>query len=307
LLSLNAAIGSDAGLKTILAALDLEGEGAVLARAAHLATEHGAWLVLLHVIESEMLSHAVAVSGHTESDLQDQLRRQAVAQIEKSLAEIGRTRRTDVRIEFGSPHEVIAQVAGERSADLVVLGPSKSLGKSLREKVLGSTADRVIRTSPAPALVVKTEAPEPYRQIVVAVDFSPQSVSAAKEARRLAPNATIQFVHVVDFPLTFEQAQLRIGTPQTEMDRYRLARATTARNELLTFARDVSDVDTTATRILEGEPGPVLVRLAKSKRVDLLALGPHGRGVVLQALLGSVTQRILREAACDVLVASTRQ
>lgn len=295
-------------MKIILVALDLEGEGdAVLARAVQLAGEHAAWLVLLHVIETVSLSHAVAVSGQSESDLRVQLRRQAVARIGESLVETSRTRRTDVRVEFGSPHEVITRVAGERSADLVVLGPGKSPGKSLREKVLGSTADRVIRTSPAPVLVVKTNSPEPYRQVIVAVDFSAQSVSAAQDARKLAPHARLQLIHIVDVPLPFQQALLRTGTPQAEMDRYRLTRVAKARDELLTFARDAVGIDNAAAQVLEGEPGPTLVRLAKSKRVDLLALGPHGRGAVLDALLGSVTQRILREAACDVLIASTRR
>lgn len=66
-------------------------------------------------------------------------------------------------------------------------------------------------------------------------------------------------------------------------------------------------LDNAATQIREGEPGRTLARLARSRRVDLLVLGPHGRGVVLRALLGSVTQRVLREASCDILVASTRK
>jgi len=287
-------------------ALDLEGEGgAVLSRAVELAGKHGAWLSLLHVIEAEALSHVT--SGQSEGDLQDELRRDAVTRIEEFLVEAGRTRRTDVRVEFGSPHEVITRVASEQSADLVVLGPGKSEGKSLREKALGSTADRVIRTSPAPVLVVKSNATEPYRHVMIAVDFSAQSISATQEARKLAPHAGLQLVHAVDLPLPFEQALLRGGTSRTEIDRFRLTRVAKARDELLTFARDVVDVDTSDTTILEGEPGPALIHLARSKRVDLLALGPHGRGVVLQALLGSVTQRILREAECDVLVASTRK
>lgn len=295
-------------LKTILAALDLAEESdAVLAKAAQLAGEHGAWLVLLHVMEKEALSHAAAASGQSESDLRDQLGRQAAGRIDKSVAQLGRTRRTDVRVEVGSPHEVISRVADERSADLVVLGPGNSPGRSLREKVLGSTADRVIRTSPVPVLVVKTQAAEPYARVVVAVDFSPQSVSAAKEARDLAPNARLQLIHVVGVPLTFEQALLRAGTPQAEMDQYRLTRVAKARDELSIFARDQVGINDAALKILEGDPGPVLVRLARSKRMDLLALGPHGRGAVLQTLLGSVTQRVLREASCDVLVARPRQ
>lgn len=308
MLKTKAAIESEMALKTILAALDLAGErDAVLARAVQLAAEHGAWLVLLHVVDTEALAQIAKVSGESESDLRDQLRQQAVARIDDSLLDLGRTRRSEVRIEFGSPHDVITRVAVEQAADLVVLGSGKSPGMSLRKKVLGSTADRVIRTSPATVLVVKTQAAEPYRHVAVAIDFSPQSASAAKEARNLAPNARLRLIHVVGVPLTFEQAILRVGTTQAEMYRYRLTRVATARAELSAFARNEGGIDDAATKILEGDPGPALVRLARSKSVDLLALGPHGRGVVLQTLLGSVTQRVLREASCDVLVAGPRQ
>jgi len=227
--------------------------------------------------------------------------------MEEYLVKFGRTRRTDVRVEFGSPHSVITQLAAERSADLVVLGSGKKHARTLREKVLGSTADRVVRTSPAPILLVRYDTPEPYRHIIVAVDFSPQSVSAAQAAHRLAPHARLHLVHAVDVPLPFEQALLRAGTPQAEIDGFRLARAAKAREGLFAFARDVVGIKGAATKILEGEPGPALVHLAKNKRIDLLALGPHGRGVVLQGLLGSVTQTVLREAACDILVAGAQK
>jgi nucleotide-binding universal stress UspA family protein len=155
-------------------------------------------------------------------------------------------------------------------------------------------------------LVIKTQAAKSYGHVVVAIDFSPQSVSAAREARNLAPNAELKLIHVVGIPRTFEQALLRAGTTQAELDRYRLSRVATARDGLSTFARDEMGFNDAATEILEGDPGSVLARLAQGNSVDLLALGPHGRGVVLQTLLGSVTQRVLREASCDVLVARPR-
>ena len=69
-------------VKTIVAALDLQtGSEAALDRALQLATAHAARLVLLHVIEDEPLTQAASVSGRSESDLRDQLRRQAVATI----------------------------------------------------------------------------------------------------------------------------------------------------------------------------------------------------------------------------------
>ena len=289
-------------VNTILAALDLEaGSAAVLTCAIQLATAHSARLILLHVIEAEPLSQAASVLGRSENELRTQLKRQALATIEPLLIESGRTRRTEVQVEFGSPHDIITHMAKERHADVILVGPGK--GRSLRERFLGGTADRVIRTAHTSVLVVRKGAEEPYRRAAVAVDFSPQSAAAIKEARRLAPEADLQLVHAADIPLGFQQAMLHAGTPEIEIQKYYSAKIAKARNDLSSFGRAVARADKVATRVLEGEPGPALVRLSKAHRVDLIAMGPHGRGVIRQALLGSATLRALKEATCDILIA----
>jgi nucleotide-binding universal stress UspA family protein len=207
-----------------------------------------------------------------------------------------------VQVQFGSPHDIITRMAEKRHTDVIVVGPGKR--RSLKEKVLGSTADRVIRTARTSVLVVRKKSEKPYRQVAIAVDFSPQSATAIKKARRLAPQATLQLIHAISIPQTFKQAMLSAGAPQIEIQKYRAARVEKARDDLSAFARATLRVGKVATRVLEGEPGPTLARLSRSRRIDLLAIGPHGRGVVYQTLLGSVTLRVLKEAECDVLVAS---
>jgi nucleotide-binding universal stress UspA family protein len=292
-------------MKIILAALDLEvRSNAVTARAGQLAATHATQLVLLHVIEREMLSYVAGVSGRSEAKLQDELRQPTLTRLGSVLSEIGRSPRIASRVEFGSPHEVITRVAREISADLIMIGRGKK--QSLKEMVLGSTADRVIRTSPAPVLLVRRQSVKPYMQLVVAVDFSPQSAAAAREARKLAPEGRITLIHVDDIPPSFEQLMLRAGTSQTAIEEYRSARISKASQDLTGFAREVMGSGKTHMRILQGVPGIVFARLSRRSCVELLALGPHGRNIVLQALLGSVTQRVLRKAECDVLVSGAR-
>lgn len=98
-----------------------------------------------------------------------------------------------------SARGVITRMAEERHADVIVVGPGKR--RSLKERILGATADRVIRTSHTSVLVVRKQSGEPYRKVAVAVDFSPQSATDVKEARRLAPEAALQLIHAIDVPL----------------------------------------------------------------------------------------------------------
>jgi nucleotide-binding universal stress UspA family protein len=216
---------------TILTAFDLEtASDATLTRAIQLARTHDARLVLLHVIEAEPMLQAASLSGRSESDLRSQLKRGVLARIEPLLIACGRTRRTDMQVEFGSPHDVIKRMAKKQHADVIVVGPSKK--RSLKERILGVTADRVIRTAHTSVLIVKKRSEEPYRQVAAAVDFSPQSATAIEEACKLVPEATLQLVHAIDIPLTFHQAMLRAGTPQIEIQRYRSAIVNKAREDL---------------------------------------------------------------------------
>lgn len=293
-------------ITTIVAALDLEpGSNAVLARAIQLAAAHAARLVVLHVIASEPLPQAAARTNLDKSELRDRLKRQALAAIEPLVMKSERARRTDMVVEFGPPHDVIIRAARERHADLIVIGPGKA--RSLKDKILGSTADRVVRTSPAPVLLVKKQPARPYRKILVAVDFSPQSEAAVKDTRRLAPESTLQLVHVVELPLTFQRAMLRAGTSPAALERSRATQADKAQNDLIAFAGRIPEAGKVTTRILKGEPGPALIRFSKRGDIDLLAIGPYGRGGVVQALLGSVTRRVLGGTPCDVLVTCGRR
>ena len=292
-------------MNVVLAALDLDaGCGVVLSRAAQVASLRAARLIVLHVIDAEHGSAAVSPARAGKDDPPEQLRRQAVAAIDTLVIESGRGPDTSVRVEFGQPHEVITRVACEQGAGVIVVGPGKGL--TIRNRLLGSTADRVIRTAPAPVLVVRKASDMPYRKVAVALDGSPQSASAFAAARRLAPGADFKLLHAVAIPLPFQQALLRAGTAQGEILQYRAARAAAARKEICAFQRAHPDMSGLPVELLDGEPGPALVRFSRDGPVDLLALGTHGRNAAMQALLGSVARQVLDEAACDVIVANSK-
>jgi nucleotide-binding universal stress UspA family protein len=54
--------------------------------------------------------------------------------------------------------------------------------------------------------------------------------------------------------------------------------------------------------ILEGDPATEIVRHAADAGVDVIVLGTHGRTGVERLLMGSVAEKVMREAPCSVLV-----
>ncbi len=53
---------------------------------------------------------------------------------------------------------------------------------------------------------------------------------------------------------------------------------------------------------LEGDPATELVRYAADAFMDLIVMGTHGRTGVERLLMGSVAEKVLRDAHCSVLV-----
>jgi nucleotide-binding universal stress UspA family protein len=54
--------------------------------------------------------------------------------------------------------------------------------------------------------------------------------------------------------------------------------------------------------VLEGDPATEIVNYARDAGIDLIAMGTHGRTGLERLLMGSVAEKVMREAACSVLV-----
>jgi nucleotide-binding universal stress UspA family protein len=53
--------------------------------------------------------------------------------------------------------------------------------------------------------------------------------------------------------------------------------------------------------VKEGQPFVEIVRYAQEHEIDLIVIGTHGRGAIAHALMGSVAERVVRQAPCPVL------
>jgi nucleotide-binding universal stress UspA family protein len=63
-------------------------------------------------------------------------------------------------------------------------------------------------------------------------------------------------------------------------------------------------LDTAETVVLRGAPGPTLCDLAGELDADALVIGSRGRGGLARALLGSVSDHVVRHAPCPVVITS---
>ena len=206
--------------------------------------------------------------------------------------------RTEVR--EGKPAAVLAEIAGESGADLVVVGEhTHPRGTSV---ALGTTAENLVRCAPVPVLVargVRAGAPE---RILVAVDDSDDAAAVLAWGRFLGLRfgARVTTCHVFR-PLTLGVAglvaqvagPLDINTAQRERAEAWLGE----RVREADFAAGEAEI-----AILAGEPAFEILAAERRGGFDLIVLGSRGGGAVARALLGSVATAVLRGAACPVFV-----
>lgn len=287
-------------MHNILAAVDcFPQDEPVLARAVEIASVHGATLTVVHVID-------IDTGGNLTPTERTLIQRQAWLaareRVETAVTrQTGEIAKVEIRIETGSPALRLIELSAEIDADLVVMRAHQR--DSIIEKILGSTSDRVIRAAGAPVLVIKRPVVQPYQSVVVATDTSDNSAAGVSFVAALFPQVALNLVHVVHVPPQFEEVMLRAGCGQARMSDYRDALIGQAKSHMRKWAERLAKRPRQgATRVMTGIPTTVLRRVTRGPRVDLIALGAGDTSLIRRALLGSITRRLLRDAACDVLI-----
>ena len=140
--------------------------------------------------------------------------------------------------------------------------------------------------------------------ILVPVDFSDASRAALEYALFLRErfDAAIEVVHAWESPI-YAGAEGIIARDD-DGERRTLADIVQrhARMELEVFLRDdVAAHPRLRAHLVEGHAHAAVLRIAKDHHHDLIVLGTHGRHGVARLFLGSVAERVVREASCPVI------
>jgi nucleotide-binding universal stress UspA family protein len=141
------------------------------------------------------------------------------------------------------------------------------------------------------------------KKILVATDFGEAADAALLYARALARNfnASIDLLHVVENVTTrLFSGEMYVDMPvQVQRDLEDAARAQL--NKRL-VDNDPAPLPVNAVLITSNATAAAVVEYAKKARTDLIVIGTHGHTGLEHLLMGSVAERIVRTAACPVLV-----
>ncbi len=274
-------------------------------RAARIAHEKSAPLALLHVLPGEALASLRQWLGVANAP-EAQMMASAREQLAQQAAELGAARHVETAcsVAAGAPVDEILREAERLDARLIVLG-ARGTG-FLRRLVLGTTAERLLRRTARPLLVVRQTPHEPYRRVLVALDFSPWSGQALALARRIAPHA--QLVLFSAFEVPFGEKLRFAGVDAATIELYRRKAQADATQAVhgLAAAAGLKPAQWQPC-VVEGDASLRLVEKEQELDCDLVVLGKHGLAAAVDLLLGSVTKHVLAEGSVDVLVSTVRE
>lgn len=302
----------------IVAATDFTDSGRrAVDLASGLASATGAELELAHVValppEASRMEHDTEIEPALEA-LRARLRERvdrAAAQLEQERARCAEKGvECQTRLIEGHPWEAILEEAAQGQADLLIVGahgarPPRMLANAIKERLLGTTADRVVRHAPCPVMVTTGERPLADLQgarWLVGVDFSPASEAAVRLASRLAEASGGE--------VTLAHASNPSGlTEQGEQDtNWQRVLREESRKQTERDLRDMAEAEAKGAEVHHGNRvshGPAAEELAQAveeSNADFLVIGSHGKKGLTRLVLGSTAERSLRLADVPVLV-----
>jgi nucleotide-binding universal stress UspA family protein len=175
---------------------------------------------------------------------------------------------------------LIANEICERAkvADLVVIG-HRGVNEEFSTGLLGTTAESIARKCPRPILV-STKQFKPIEKPLLAYDGSQRASSAMESAA--------EFCSVLKLPLTVLSIAREEALAQTTLQR--------AKSYLGSYGIDAS------YESARGYPEQKIVEQLVTGNHDLLFIGAYGHRRIIEMVLGSTTEYVMRNAPCPVLM-----
>jgi nucleotide-binding universal stress UspA family protein len=270
-------------------------------------------VVLIHIADkkdSESLRLPQAYVDRTADTLK---RIVADNQKERSVnAPVTPSARVSGEVGVGSPAEEILRYADEHDIDLMLMATHGRSGIS--RWVMGSVADRVLRSSRIPVLLVRAGMPHDIAHnewpttMLVPLDGSglaelvlPHVIALAKQSNAGNAGVTVLMVRELVVPwFPSPEALERLGEIAAE-DMARSKRS--AQKYLARIEEQLSDSGVrVSSEVLDGQPAEEIIHYAGKKAFSLILMTTHGSSGLTRWAYGSVAEKVLLAASSPILL-----
>jgi Universal stress protein UspA and related nucleotide-binding proteins len=211
---------------------------------------------------------------------------------------------TKLTVLFGRPSIEIARYTKQSRADLIVVGAKRpGLGRNF---FLGNTPDRLLHVTSVPLLIVRQEPDSPYQKALIPVDFSQNSIYAARVAVELMlPASRKIFLHAYDVP---NEGLMRYANVSPDLiGSYRTEAKRNAEDEMEQLIASLDSNNRISQVIQYGGAVRIIEDYVNANNPDLIVMGKQGRSNFENLLLGSTTRNTVNETSCDILIVPLMQ
>jgi nucleotide-binding universal stress UspA family protein len=260
---------------------------AILPQVHRFLARHAAEVLLLQVAPSYAPDFHFAVPGQ-HGTVTAYVRKRAF-----ELINAGIPARAIVRHGFAA--EQILDTAATEGATMIAMSTHGRTG--LSRFVLGSVAEKVLRASPLPVLVVRSFPHAelsrgrleelPFRRILVPLDGSEASCSVVP--------LVLSFARPLDAQVTL----LHVEEPDPLAPHWPHAEAAVVQAERALTEACIPNL----RERRQGDPASEILRFAEERSTDLIVMGTHGRSGPTRWVFGSVTEKVLRAGTLPLIVA----
>lgn len=282
--------------------IDFSASSLAAAQWAALWMPKDAELVLVHSLVVPQVTGSLAQRLPLPPSLIANAKAGAERRLKELAASLG-SRRFSVEIREGRPADVIAQVARDTGADLIIVGKHGEAG--IQRGYTGRTTDHLVRTSPAAVLMASAITDDVPRRIIVPLTYSsitPYIIEWTKRVYDLS-QADIFAVHVIgsavlSHVLTMSAIKSGKDLSPEEIDVLFGEDRDRWKKELVKAG---IPADKVSAEVVFGEVSDAIITAVQQHKADMVVMGSHA-GPLRRLLLGSATSAVLRQAEVPVLI-----
>lgn len=199
-------------------------------------------------------------------------------------------------LEYGNHFDKIIKTADNIHANVIVIGAGEKTKNDVFQ--LGTTAEKIIRKSIKPVWIVKNNSPLDVKNILCPVDFSIESKRALKNAIIMARRFNAELIILSVYEMIYSDS-LKLKLDWDEETEYiKLEHE----KEFNTFLEGFNLTDLKWDReTVKGLPSDEILRAISLYNTDLLIMGTTGKSGLNRIVMGSVTEKVVREVPCSFI------
>lgn len=199
-------------------------------------------------------------------------------------------------LEKGDFSEKIIKASTRLNVNIIFAGAGEIEEDHIAK--LGSNAEKIIMKSSKPVFIVKNDKPLSINRILCPVDFSIESKKSLKNAITLAHkfDASLVILNV------FEVSHLFPIKNSIKLNNHLEYMRKSSERSLENFLKNaaLSGLDVTK-KVAAGKPSKEILDAIKEHDIDFLMMGTTGKSGISKILMGSVTDKVIREVPCSFI------